>query len=472
MNILLTSLQVPGAASGVRVHYERLAALLRAQGHGVTVVTQDSLKPWVRRAIGAVRRGLGLLPGQLGGRVGIELGNVAEIYFAIDRRRAYDVVNAQDVSSGWAARLALRGRVPVVVTGHYNGHPGEEVVTQLGLDPDGRAARFEVRWYTFLLRRTLLFLGISEYALRLTEPFLPPGARTAIAYNGVDMAAFARPAGGASPAAGSDLRALFPGRPIILNIGQLEARKNQQYLVAVAAELRHLHPGCVTVLVGKGEDEPLLRALIARHGLENDVVLLGYHPQVAPLLHAADLYLHTAARENCPYVVIEALAAGCPVLALAAGGSPELLAATPEASIPQATPPAALAAQVAALLADPAARQALQQRQYAYARPRFDVAAMVRDTVAFYREAVQNGPLKALNGSPSVGGGSPEVIRGPHEVVQGSYKVVRGSPSVEGGPQSHEAGPAPLTAVARSVYSFEDELKVKSGELKGKTIGF
>ncbi len=389
MNILLTSLQVPGAASGVRVHYERLAALLRAQGHHVTVVTQDDLRPWVRRSIGVGRRALGLL-GPLGGRVGLELGQVLEIYCAIDRRQAYDVVNAQDVASGWAARLALRDQVPVVVTGHYNDHPGTEVVQQLALPPRAWAARFEVRWYNFLLRRTRFFLGISEYVLRLTRPFLPADAQTAIAHNGVDMAAFAPAAG--QPGSGPDLQALFPGRPIILNIGQLEARKNQQYLVAVAAELRQRHPGCVTVLVGKGEDEAMLRALIAAQGLENDVVLLGYHPQVASLLHAADVYVHTALRENCPYVVIEAIASGCPALALVAGGSPELLAATPEASLPQSTPPAALAAQLADLLDSPEARRDLQQRQYAYARTRFDRAAMVRGTLAFYQQAAGLGP--------------------------------------------------------------------------------
>ncbi len=394
MNILLTSLQVPGAASGVRVHYERLAGLLRAQGHQVTVVTLNDLPAWGQRLVGAVRHGLALLPGPLGKRLGLELTDVIKIYFAIDRRQAYDVVNAQDVSSGWAARLALRDRVPVVVTGHYNDHPGEEIIKQVGLQPHGWTARFEMRWFNFLLRRTRFFLSISEYALCLTEPFLPPGAQTAVAHNGVDMAAFARPRSGAPPAAGPDLRVLFPGRPIVLNIGQLEARKNQQYLVAVAAELRHRHPGCVTVLVGKGEDEPRLRALIARHGLENDVVLLGYHPHVAPLLHAADVYVHTATRENCPYVVIEALASGCPTLALAAGGSPELLAGTPEASVPQHTAPAAMAAQLAALLADPAARRGLQQRQYAYARPRFDVAAMVRNTLAFYRQAAGQAPVE------------------------------------------------------------------------------
>jgi glycosyltransferase involved in cell wall biosynthesis len=399
MNILLTSLQVPGAASGVRVHYERLATLLRAQGHHVTVVTQDSLRPWVRRSIGVVRRALGLLPGTLGERVGLELGNVAEIFCAIDRNQPYDVVNAQDVSSGWAARLALADRVPVVVTGHYNDHPGEEVVKQLNLPPTGWAARFEVRWYNFLLRRTRFFLGISDYALRLTKPFLPAGARTAVAHNGVDMAAFA-PAPRSAQSTAPDLRAMFPGRPIILNIGQLEARKNQRYLVEVAAELRRHYPGCVTVLVGKGEDEALLRALIAQHDLGHDVVLLGYHTQIPALLHAADLYVHTAARENCPYAVIEAMAAGCPTVALAAGGSPELLAATPEASVPQSTAPAALAAQLAALLQDPAALRDLQQRQYAYARTRFDVAAMVRNTLAFYREAAGLAPLSPLQPQP------------------------------------------------------------------------
>lgn len=394
MNVLLTSLQVPGAASGVRVHYERLATLLRAQGHRVTVVTQDDLRPWVRRAIGVARRGLGLLPGSLGGRIGLELGQVAEIFCAIDRRKAYDVVNAQDVSSGWAARLALRDRVPVVVTGHYNDHPGEEVVKQLGLNPAGWAARFEVRWYNFLLRRTRFFLGISEYALRLTKPFLPPEARTSTAYNGVDMAAFA-PSTTEIATDAPDLRALFPGRDIILNIGQLEARKNQRYLLAVAAELRHQRPGCVVVLVGTGEDEALLRTRITELGVTNDVVLLGYHSEVAPLLHAADLYVHTATRENCPYVVIEAMAAGCPVVALAAGGSPELLAATPEASIAQGTPPATLATKLAELLENKAALRDLQTRQYAYARPRFDVAAMVRDTLAFYQQAAGKEPAPA-----------------------------------------------------------------------------
>ncbi|HEX8505833.1 MAG TPA: glycosyltransferase family 4 protein [Hymenobacter sp.] len=389
MNVLLTSLMVPGAPSGVRVHYERLAEQLRARDHRVTVVTQDDLRPWVRRSIGAVRRGLGPVGGRLGHQIGLELGQVAEIYFAIDRRARYDVVNAQDVSSGWAARLALRDRAPVVVTGHFNDHPGEEIVKQFGIPAHGLTDRFLRRWYNFLLRRATFFLGISDYAMRHTLPWLAPDAHHATVHNGADLKAFARPDSAAPPAAGPNLRQLFPSRAVILNIGQLEHRKNQQYLLPVAAELRRLGRDVVVVLVGQGEDEARLRQQVAEQGLEREVVLLGYHPNVAPLLHGADVYVHAATRENCPYVLVEAMACECPVVALAAGGSPELLAATPEVSLPASTTPAEMAARLHALLESPEALPALQQRQYAYARQHFSTDAMLTKTLAFYTTAIR-----------------------------------------------------------------------------------
>jgi len=383
MNILLTSLMVPGAPSGVRVHYERLAEHLRREGHTVTVVTQDSLRPLVRRAIGAVRRILGLF-GRSGAQIGIELGFVAEIYFAIDRNARYDVVNAQDVSSGWAARLALRDKAPVVVTGHFNDHPAEELVHQLHLS--GLTARFLHRWYTLLLQKTRFFIGVSDYVLQRTLPWLPADAKTTVVYNGVDMTP---PATSALPAGVPDLRAMFPDRPILLNVGQLEPRKNQRYLVDVAAQLRQQHPNFVLVLVGKGEDEEILRQQIATAHLEKHVVLLGYHREIMALLRTADLYVHAATRENCPLVLLEAMAAECPTVALAVGGIPELLAPTPDALIPVATPPAELAAYLRELLTNPVRLAQLRQRQHAFGREHFDARVMLADTLAFFEQARQ-----------------------------------------------------------------------------------
>ncbi|UOR03668.1 glycosyltransferase family 4 protein [Hymenobacter aerilatus] len=383
MNILLTSLMVPGAPSGVRVHYERLAEQLQREGHTVTVITQASLRPMVRRAIGVFRRALGLF-GQSGTRIGIELGFVAEIYFAIDRTARYDVVNAQDVSSGWAARLALRDQAPVIVTGHFNDHPAEELVHQLHLS--GLSARFLHRWYTFLLRKTQFFIGVSDYVLQRTLPWLPADAQSTVVYNGVDMTPPAEPT---LPASVPDLRAMFPNRTIVLNVGQLEPRKNQRYLVQVAAALRQQYTDFVLVLVGKGEDEEHLRQQIAAAGLEQHVVLLGYHREIMALLRTANLYVHAATRENCPLVLLEAMATECPAVALAVGGIPELLAPTPEALIPVATPPVELADYLQELLTTPTRVEQLRQRQHAFGRTHFDAHVMLANTLAFFEQARQ-----------------------------------------------------------------------------------
>ena len=183
---------------------------------------------------------------------------------------------------------------------------------------------------------------------------------------------------------------MFPGSKIVLNIGHLEPRKNQRYLVQVAAELRHHDPSFVLVLVGKGEDEAILKQMIAEAKLEQNVVLLGYHRNVVALLHAADLYVHAATRENCPLVLIESMAAGCPAVALAVGGIPELLAATPDALVPVTTEPAVMAKHLGTLLASPDALSRMQQQQHKFGKIQFDASTMVVRTVAFFEQARQH----------------------------------------------------------------------------------
>nr|GFA56723.1 tyrosine-protein kinase CpsD, putative [Tanacetum cinerariifolium] len=191
---------------------------------------------------------------------------------------------------GWAARIALHDRVPVVVTGHFNGNPAEEVIKQQQLT--GAAAGFMRRWYGMLLRRTRYFVGVSQSVLRHSAALLPPTTLRTVVYNGIDFREFSQ------PRPGKALRQRFPGRHIILNIGHLEARKNQQYLLGLAKALRAHRQDFVIGLVGQGPDEASLRTRIAADDLAGHVVLLGYHAPVAPLLQDADLYLHTALSES------------------------------------------------------------------------------------------------------------------------------------------------------------------------------
>ena len=393
MNILLVSFMHPDAPSGVRVHYQQLAAQLRQRGHRVDVVTPGTLGGGRRLLIAAVRHlllRLGPVPRALAGNASCFL----HIWWGIDRHRAYDVVNAQDVGSGVAAQWALGAGVPVVVSGHFNEHPATEHLRQQpGIG--GAAARAVRRWFAGLLARTRYFIGVSDFGLRLIRPNLPAQAECRVVHNGLDLKALrARPAH-------ANWRTRFAQQQFIVNIGQLESRKNQLLLVETARELRKLRTDFVVGLVGKGEDEELLRQRIAHHQLQAHVLLLGYHPDVLPLLRCAALYVHVATHETFGLVLLEAAAVGVPALALAVGGVPEVLRATPEALLPAATGPGALARQLHEWLSAPARLRDLATRQAASATAHFGVARMVAETLDFYRFAI--GHHRAARQAPSRG---------------------------------------------------------------------
>ena len=381
MNILLVSYLQPDAPSGVRVHYLQLSDLLRRRGHRVDLITTGSLRGWRQKLAAALRHTL-LRLGPSAHAMAIEVENFLRIQWSIDPRQPYDLVHAHDVGSGAAASRALGGRVPVVVTGHFNEHPGEELVLQHGLR--GSAARRVLGWYNYLLRRTDYFLSVSNYVRRRVGPWLAPHALHTRVYHGIDLAGFAR----ALPDEG--LRQLARGRHVLLNVGHLEPRKNQRFLVAVAQELLTYRQDFVVALAGQGPDEVALREQVAATGLQDVVLLLGQRAAVAPLLHASTLYVHTATRESFGLVLLEAMASGVPALALAVGGIPEVLAAEPAALLPADATPAQVARRLHLLLDSPMARVQLQKRQAAYAATHFAESHMAEATLAFYQEAIRH----------------------------------------------------------------------------------
>nr|WP_262905382.1 glycosyltransferase family 4 protein [Hymenobacter nitidus] len=378
---MLVSFMQPDAPSGVRVHYLQLADLLRQRGHRVDVVTPASLSGWRRHVVAAVRHGFYRL-GATGRALAMEADNFLRVLWSVDASQPYDLVHAHDAGSGAAAGRALGGRVPVIVTGHFNDHPGEELVLQYSLN--GRPARQVLRWHNYLLAHTRYFLGVSEYVRRRTAPWLAPGALHTVIHNGIDLTSFAQ-----APA-DAQLQQLARGRHVLLNIGHLEPRKNQRFLLRVARVLRTYRQDFVVALAGYGPDEELLRQQIAAHSLQEVVVLLGQREQVAPVLHASTLYVHVATRENCPLVLLEAMACRVPALALAVGGVPEVLATTPEALLPPDSTAESVAGRLHELLGSAAARAALQQRQAAAVAAHFEVHRMTDATLAFYQDALRH----------------------------------------------------------------------------------
>ena len=109
-------------------------------------------------------------------------------------------------------------------------------------------------------------------------------------------------------------------------------------------------------------------------------------------MRTCDLYLHVASHENCPYAVIEAIAAGLPVMAIASGGIPELVSTTAEESLVGGDADGGqIAERLSAWVRQPDLCASIAKRQYYYARPRFSLSHVLDQTEAYYREIVNAG---------------------------------------------------------------------------------
>jgi len=171
-----------------------------------------------------------------------------------------------------------------------------------------------------------------------------PEERIRVHHTGVDLDRF-RPLDRAAAKA-----TLGVSGPLLVCAGALIARKGQALAIEALADL----PDAVLLLVGEGPARPALERLARRLGVAARVRFLGARPHVdlPALLGAADVTVQPSATEGLANVWVEALACGTPVVTCDVGGAREAID-RPEAGRLVARHPAAIAAAVRALLADP-----------------------------------------------------------------------------------------------------------------------
>jgi alpha-maltose-1-phosphate synthase len=155
-----------------------------------------------------------------------------------------------------------------------------------------------------------------------------PGRRVFVQPHGVPLALFA-------PDHRAAARAAFPaiqGRTMLLVPGRIDPVKNQAWLVAQTAELARRHPGVLLVFVGACTDREYGDALqnrVAREGLNDGVLLAGKLPPGDPrligLFQEARAVLLPSLSETFGLVILEAWAAGTPVLASRTSGATALV---------------------------------------------------------------------------------------------------------------------------------------------------
>lgn len=180
----------------------------------------------------------------------------------------------------------------------------------------------------------------------------------------------------APPGAGDAARAelgIPAGAPVFVAVGRLNAQKNHAALIEAFADPSL--EGAHLLVAGAGDLREALEAQIGRLGLAGRARLLGVRKDVPRLLAAADAFVMSSTWEGNPLVVMEAMSAGCPIIATRVGCVPELVGP----GCGQLVPPgdvAALRAAMVSVAADRAAAAAQGRAGMAAATARFDVSVM------------------------------------------------------------------------------------------------
>jgi len=225
--------------------------------------------------------------------------------------------------------------------------------------------------------------GVRDYVLH--ECGLDP-ARVRVVFNGVDMAkiAAARP----GPEVRREL-GLASEAPVIGLVARLDHwGKGHKELFTAMAQLEGRYP-CHALLVGGGRRADEVLALAAGLGLAGQVHFLGSRRDVPDLLQAMDVFVLPSYNEGLSLALLEAMAAGLPVIATAVGGTPEVVTDGVTGLLIPPRDAAALAGALERLLADPAWAKQLGENARDHVREHYSLDRLGREINEIYEELVE-----------------------------------------------------------------------------------
>ena len=199
-----------------------------------------------------------------------------------------------------------------------------------------------------------------------------PRDRLHVIHNSVDPARF-RTHGTGERAV---LETLFTSKPdvIIAAVGRLSPEKGFDQLIEAARIIVRAGDRIGIVLIGDGPERRKLEARVRASDLESNVVFTGFRKDVDDLLPSADILVQSSYTEGLPNVVLEACAAGVPVVATDVGGTSEIIEDEVNGFLVPPADPAALAGRVINLARSPLLRQEMGQRGRSIVRTRFSFA--------------------------------------------------------------------------------------------------
>jgi len=256
------------------------------------------------------------------------------------------------------------------------------IVATVHLIPDFTLDRSNRLQLQLLSRFVGRYVAVSnDIAARLTAELGWPAAKIDVVHNGVDLDRFARPPD-------PDIRSKLTGdrdSPLFLTVARLDYQKGHDVLLrAVTAA-----PEGVFALVGAGSERSRLEGLAAELGLGDRVLFLGTRSDVPDLLAAADAFVLPSRFEGSSLAVLEAMAAGKPVVCSEIGGTDELVVHRETGLLAPVEDTEALAAALRELAADSSFRARLGAAARKRAEQHFSLATSTCRVEHIYEELLE-----------------------------------------------------------------------------------
>ena len=113
--------------------------------------------------------------------------------------------------------------------------------------------------------------------------------------------------------------------PIIGTIAELTKNKGLPHLIQALFLLKQKRMAFSCVIIGSGEDEEAIQTMIAKNGLRDSVFLAGFIDDASSYLQCFDVFVLPSLKEGLPYVLLEAMEAGLPLIGTSVGGIPDIV---------------------------------------------------------------------------------------------------------------------------------------------------
>jgi len=296
-----------------------------------------------------------------------------------------------DLSAAWRLSRILKQLKPDIIHAH---DPHGVAMAAIALSMSTQVAKpplVAARRVDFHLRGNSLsrwkyrqvdcFICASEAIRQMLVGDGVPSARTVTVHEGIDIERVER----AEPA---NLHADFwlPHQaPIVGNVAALVPHKGQRHLIDAAKMVVQQVPDARFVIAGEGELRPALERQIKDYHLEKHVRLAGFRPDVLSVHKAFDIFVMSSVTEGLGTSLLDAMAAGKPIVGTRTGGIPEVVANDETGLLVPPRDHEALAEAIIRLLNDAELRRGMGEAGRARARALFSAERMVQNTLNTYQ---------------------------------------------------------------------------------------